>query len=36
METSTLKFGLEIAAALIGVICIAFFAYVMILSRKAK
>ena len=35
MEVSGLKFGLEIAAALIGIICIAFFVYVMLLSRKA-
>jgi hypothetical protein len=36
MEISTLKFGLEIAAALVGIICIAFFAYVTLLSGKAK
>lgn len=35
MEVSSLKFGLEIAAALVGIICVAFFVYVMFLSRKA-
>ena len=35
MEVSGLKFGLEIAAALIGIICIAFIVYVMLLSNKA-
>ncbi len=36
MEVSNLKFGLEIAAALVGIIGIAFFVYVMLLSGKAK
>jgi hypothetical protein len=36
MDVSVLKSGLEIAAALVGVICIAFFVYVMLLSKKAK
>jgi NADH:ubiquinone oxidoreductase subunit H len=34
MELSGLKFGLEIAATLIGIICIAFIAYIMFLSGK--
>jgi hypothetical protein len=35
MEVSGLKFAIEIAAALIGIICVIFFLYVMLLSRKA-
>ena len=35
MEVTGLKLGFEIAAALVGIICIAFFVYVAILSRKA-
>jgi len=36
METTNLKFIFESAAALAGIVCIAFFAYVMLLSRKTK
>lgn len=31
---ASLKFGLVFAALFVGVICVAFFAYVMILGRK--
>jgi hypothetical protein len=34
MEVSGLKFGLEAAAALAGVICIAFIVYVLVVSKK--
>jgi len=36
MEVSGLKLGLEIAAMLIGAICIVFFVYLRLLSKKRE